>query len=90
MGSNEAGSSKRHYRHTLDIWDMVAKTMKCSDVPDFVPIVDQNLVVGSIQEGREFLVALGGYTVKNGTLEMVREVSIVAHKSLTTAQKSMR
>ncbi|RMZ87517.1 hypothetical protein DV736_g5257, partial [Chaetothyriales sp. CBS 134916] len=65
-GTND--SDTRTYRHTLDIWDMRSKTMKHTTVPEFVPIVQQSLVPVDNLDGKVLLVALGGYTHKNGTL----------------------
>lgn len=69
--SNATDCSNRSYRHTLDIWYMDKETMTHRDVPDFVPIVDQSLVALNTQDGKELLVALGGFTVQGCVLTMV-------------------
>jgi hypothetical protein len=50
---------------------METETLSSLEVPDFVPVVNQSLVFLNTRNKDGLLVALGGYTEKNGTLTIV-------------------
>ena len=63
-------SSEVEYFHSMTEFDMKTETISVFNVPSYVPIIGQTLVyLPAGQQG--LLVALGGQSESNGTLERV-------------------
>ncbi|CAM1509067.1 Fc.00g028060.m01.CDS01 [Cosmosporella sp. VM-42] len=64
------------YLHSLAVFDTDTETLSTIPVPDFVPVVNQSLVFLNTATRRGALVALGGYTERNGSLSMAPMASV--------------
>jgi hypothetical protein len=71
-GGNTVTESSVTYLHFLTVFNMQQETMSTIPVPDFVPVVNQSLVILNTATRSGALVALGGYVERNGTLPLVR------------------
>jgi hypothetical protein len=69
--SDDAVLSGAKFLHTLTVFNMGTETLSSLEVPDFVPVVNQSLVFLNTGDKDGLLVALGGYTEKNGSLAVV-------------------
>lgn len=69
--SDEMGSSGPRFLHLLTVFNMQTENLSSLEVPDFVPVVNQSLVFLDTGNNEGALVALGGYTEKNGDLAVV-------------------
>lgn len=72
-GGNNVTESSVTFLHFLTVFDMQQETLSTISVPDFVPVVNQSLVLLNTATRSGDLVALGGYVERNGTLSLVRE-----------------
>ena len=73
-----ADSSVVEYFHSMTVFDMKTEKTSVIGVPQYVPIIGQNLVF--LSAGKDgVLVAFGGYTELNGVLERVSE-NFVGHE----------
>ncbi|KAL9099488.1 MAG: hypothetical protein Q9163_005015 [Psora crenata] len=73
-----ADSSEVEYFHSMTEFDMKTEKTSVIGVPQYVPMIGQNLVF--LSAGKDgVLVVLGGYTESNGVLERVSEI-LVEHE----------
>lgn len=83
-GSNDS----LHYLHSMTMFDMKREMASTYDIPDYIPIIDPNLVY--LDAGTEgILVVIGGQTESNGVLDMVNSMDFMNHQELTYAQTPM-
>ena len=76
--AKHADSSVVEYFHSMTVFDMKTEKTSVIGVPQYVPIIGQNLVF--LSAGKDgVLVALGGHTESNGVLERVSE-NFVGHE----------
>ena len=78
--SDEMGSSGPRFLHLLTEFNMQTETLSSLEVPDFVPVINQSLVFLDTGNNEGALVALGGYTEKNGTLAIVNHTVSVSDR----------
>lgn len=67
--TGDGNSFDPQYLHTMTVFDMNTESTSIVTIPDYVPVVDPNLVYLDIGV-RGALVVVGGQTESNGTLEM--------------------
>lgn len=78
IGSDDVGSSGPRFLHSLTLLNMQTESLSSLEVPDFVPVVNQSLVFLDTGNKEGALVALGGYTEKNGDLTVVGDTISVS------------
>ncbi|KAL9118890.1 MAG: hypothetical protein Q9187_004556 [Circinaria calcarea] len=81
--SDEMGLYGPPFLHLLIEFNMQTETLSFLQVPDFVPVINQSLVFLNTGNNKGALVALGGYTEKNGSLAVAPLSSIFIYDILS-------